>query len=108
MSAKGRRLARMALSRLRGRRGVLAAAGAALVIGGIAGWISTLRSGPAQRPPEVEALLRAVESTQAPLEARRATIARALSAAGDPGRFETPWREDVEFGRLAAAGDLDG
>jgi hypothetical protein len=94
--------------RLRGKKAIVGAAVGAIVCGAVAGWLSTLRGDPTKRPAEVEAFLRAVENTSAPAEARRAAIARAKASAGEPGSYDTPWREDVEFARLAAVDDFDG
>jgi hypothetical protein len=52
------------------------------------------------RPAAVEAVLKAVDADD------RASLARALAAAGDASRFASPWKEEVELGRVVASGDM--
>src|SRR5262245_53768941 len=56
-------------------------------------------SGPG-RPAAVEAVLRAVDADD------RASLARALTTAGDASSFASPWKEEVELGRVVASGDM--
>jgi hypothetical protein len=53
------------------------------------------------RPRAVEAVLRAYERRD------EADLRAAQEAAGDPARYESPWREELRFVRAAAARDWE-
>ena len=84
----------MPLRRLAALCLLAAAAGAA------AGW--ALRPSRPGRPASVEAVLRAVDRDD------RVALESALRDAGEPSRYDAPWRAEVELGRAVLAGDPEG
>lgn len=87
-----------------GRLARVAAAVLALVIGGAIGY-ATRRpraARPNERPAAVARVVRALDRLG---PTTRDDLASALQAAGSPAGFASPWREELELGAWALAGD---
>lgn len=78
----------------------LVALGAGAAAGFVTRTSSTGRA--ASRPAAVERVARALDGSPS---ASAVELAAALEAAGDAASWPSPWREEIELGRVVASGD---